>query len=114
VRVRFALGDPDSDCVALRGQEEGIGDAMTAKVRAALTLYRSLLDSEKIEIRLHGAILYNSIYRADGQVFANQHAYGILAAHSPVFCYRASENGGIATAYLESFERVWTSARPTP
>jgi phosphatidylserine/phosphatidylglycerophosphate/cardiolipin synthase-like enzyme len=41
VRVRIALGDPDSACVAQRGQEEGIGDAMAAKVRNALTLYRA-------------------------------------------------------------------------
>jgi hypothetical protein len=113
VRVRIALGDPDCPAVAQRGQEEGIGDAMAAKVRNALRLYRPLLGSEHIEIRLHGTNLYNSIYRADGQVFANQHAYGIPAAHSPVFCYRESESGDIATAYLDSFERVWASARLT-
>ena len=39
VGVRLALGDPDSANVALRGQEEGIGDAMPAKIRNALTLY---------------------------------------------------------------------------
>jgi transcriptional regulator with XRE-family HTH domain len=111
VRVRIALGDPDCPAVAQRGQEEGIGDAMAAKVRNALKLYRPLLASEHIEIRLHGTILYNSIYRADGQVFANQHVYGIPAAHSPVFCYRESESGDIATAHLDSFERIWMSAR---
>jgi len=111
VRVRFALGDPDCAAVAQRGQEEGIGDAMAAKVNNALTLYRPLLGMEHIEIRLHEAILYNSIYRADGQLFVNEHAYGIPAAQSPVFCYRESESGGIATAYLDSFERVWMSAK---
>lgn len=40
VRLRIALGDPDSACVARRGQEEDIGDAMTAKIRNALALYR--------------------------------------------------------------------------
>ena len=40
VKVRIALGDPDSPQVAQRGVEEGIGDAMAAKVRNALALYR--------------------------------------------------------------------------
>jgi hypothetical protein len=111
VRVRIALGDPDCAAVAQRGQEEGIGDAMAAKVRNALTLYRPFTGIEQIEIRLHEAILYNSIYRADDQLFVNQHAYGIPAAHSPVFCYREFESGDIATAYLDSFERVWISAK---
>ena len=42
VKVRIALGDPDSPQVADRGAEEGIGDAMPAKVRNALALYRPL------------------------------------------------------------------------
>jgi len=112
VRVRLALGDPDSVCVALRGQEEGIGDAMAAKVRNALTLYRPLVKSENVEIRLHQTVLYNSIYRADGQLFVNQHSYGIPAAHAPVFGFRESQTVDMATPYLDSFERVWdTSSR---
>jgi hypothetical protein len=75
VRVRVALGDPDSACVAQRGREEGIGDAMAAKARNALTLCRPLMTSENVEIRLHQSVLYNSIYRADGQVFVNQHTW---------------------------------------
>jgi hypothetical protein len=111
VRVRIALGDPDCAAVAQRGQEEGIGDAMAAKVRNALALYQPLMGIEHIEIRLHEAVLYNSIYRADDQLFVNQHAYGIPAAHSPVFCYRKSESDDIATAFLDSFDRVWMSTK---
>jgi transcriptional regulator with XRE-family HTH domain len=111
LRVRIALGDPDCAAVAQRGQEEGIGDAMAAKVRNALALYRPLAGIEHIEIRLHDAILYNSIYRSDDQLFVNQHAYSIPAARSPVFCYRESESGGIAAAYVDSFERVWMLAK---
>ena len=36
VKVRIALGDPDSRHVAERGDEEGIGTAMSAKIRNAL------------------------------------------------------------------------------
>jgi hypothetical protein len=111
VRVRIALGDPDCAAVAQRGRDEGIGDAMSAKVRNALTLYRPLTGIEHIELRLHEAILYNSIYRADDQLFVNQHAYGIPAARSPVFCYRESASGDIAAAYADSFESVWMSAK---
>jgi hypothetical protein len=111
LRVRIALGNPDCAAVAQRGHEEGIGDAMAAKVRNALTLYRPLAAVEHIEIGLHEAILYNSIYRADDQLFVNQHVYGIPAARSPVFCYRESESGEIAAAYDDSFEMVWMSTK---
>lgn len=112
VRVRIALGDPDSACVAQRGQEEGIGDAMAAKVRNALTLYSgALAEVEKVEIRLHQTVLYNSIYRADDQLFVNQHAYSVPASHAPVFCFRESENGDMLAGYNDSFERVWSASK---
>ncbi len=84
---------------------------MAAKVRNALTLYRPFVGIEHIEIRLHEAVLYNSIYRADNQLFINQHVYGVPAARSPVFCYRESESGDVTNTYLESFEMVWASAK---
>jgi transcriptional regulator with XRE-family HTH domain len=52
VTVCIALGDPDSPSVKERGEEEGIGDAMPAKIRNALALYRPLCADENIEVRL--------------------------------------------------------------
>jgi hypothetical protein len=111
VAVRIALGDPDGPNVTDRGAEEGVGDAMPAKIRNALTLYRPLAAVENIDIRLHRTVLYNSIYRADGQFLVNQHTYGIPAAQAPVF--RLCDAGGeMAALYLDSFERVWASSAP--
>ena len=110
--MRIALGDPDGSNVAERGEEEGIGDAMAAKIRNALTLYRPLGAVRNIEIRLHRTVLYNSIYRADGQFLVNQHTYGKAAAQAPVFCLCDTGGGEMAALYLESFEHVWASSAP--
>jgi transcriptional regulator with XRE-family HTH domain len=111
VTVRIALGNPDGPYAAQRG-EEGIGDAMPAKIRNALMLYRPLGTVQNIEIRLHRTVLYNAIYRADDQLLVNQHAYGIPAAQAPVFCLSASGGGEMAALYLDSFERVWDRSVP--
>jgi hypothetical protein len=111
-KVRIALGDPDSPQVIQRVKDEGIGDAMPAKIRNALTLYHSGLQAKNVEIRLHRSVLYNSIYRADGQLFINQHAFGIPAAHAPVFCFHGPESGDIFAAFLASFEKIWSTAEP--
>ena len=42
VRVRVLLGDPDSPQVAERGKDEGVGDAMAARIRNVLVLYQAL------------------------------------------------------------------------
>jgi hypothetical protein len=75
-----------------------------------LSLYRSLGEVENMEIRLHRTSLYNSIYRADDEVLVNQHAYGVPAAHAPVFSLRNTKDSDMTRNYLESFERVWSDA----
>ena len=110
--VRIALGDPDSPPVARRGDEEGIGTAMPAKIRNALTLFGPLAKAGDIEIRLHDAVLYNSIYRADDDLLVNQHVYGTPAAHAPVFGLRIVEEKSMATTYVDSFDRIWDTAMP--
>ena len=77
VRVRILLGDPPASEVAERGDEEGIGEAMAAKMRNALAMYRPLRSVEGVEFRFHSTVLYNSIYRADDQVLVNTHLYGL-------------------------------------
>lgn len=112
VSVRIALGDPDSPHVAECGGDEGTGDAVPAKVRNALTLYRPLREIPNIEIRLHHTVLYNSIYRADDRLLVNQHAYGVHASHAPLFCLNGADHGDMAAGYVASFERVWLAAIP--
>jgi phosphatidylserine/phosphatidylglycerophosphate/cardiolipin synthase-like enzyme len=110
VSVRILLGDPDGTCIAERGSDEGVGESMAAKIRNALVHYRALRDVDGAEIRLHDTVLYNSIYRADDDLLINPHAYGIAASHAPVLHLRRAEDGDMASTYLESFERVWSTA----
>jgi hypothetical protein len=114
VRVRVLLGDPGSAPVADRGADEGVDDAMAAKIRNALVLFRRLRHAEGTEFRFHQTILYNSIYRADDQILVNTHIYGVTAALAPVWHLRKIAGGEIAATYLESFEQVWDTAVPVP
>ncbi|MGH3566357.1 MAG: helix-turn-helix domain-containing protein [Pseudonocardia sp.] len=111
VRVRVLLGDPTSAEVATRGEQEGIDEALAAKVRNAIVLYRPLLPVG-VEVRQHATILYNSIYRADGQLLVNPHVYAQPAAQAPVLHLRQIAGGTLVSTYLDSFERVWSAARP--
>jgi phosphatidylserine/phosphatidylglycerophosphate/cardiolipin synthase-like enzyme len=113
VQVRILLGDPDSPVVAERGEDEGVGDAMAAKIRNALALYRPLRAVEGVEFRFHRTVLYNSIYLGDDQVLVNTHIHGVAAAQAPVWHLHKLAGGELASLYLDSFERVWESATPT-
>jgi transcriptional regulator with XRE-family HTH domain len=112
VRIRILLAEPDCPAVAQRGEEEGIGDAIAAKARNAIALYRPLRQLDGVEIRLHNTILYNSIYRADDDLLVNTHVYGNAASNAPVLHLRGVAGGDMVTTYRESFERVWDGAKP--
>jgi hypothetical protein len=114
VRVRILLGDPESAFVLQRGQSEGIGDTMPDKVRSAIAMFKPLQSLPNVEIRLHGTILYNSIYRGDDQVFVNTHIYGVMANNAPFFHLHKIPGAAMAANYLASFEHVWDEAEPLP
>ena len=109
-KVRLALGDPDSDAVRRRGDEERIGDGLTARVRLSLTYLRDAVGAPGIELRFHATTLYNSIYRFDDDMLVNTHVYGAPAAHSPVLHLRRLPGGRLFDHYQASFERVWEQA----
>ncbi len=114
VTLRILLGDPDCEHVALRGAEEGIAEAMAAKIRNVIVLYRLLLDVPTVEIRLHTTVLYNSIYRADNQMLVNPHVYGTAAAQAPVLHLQHHGDGDMFDTYAHSFEHVWAAAKALP
>jgi transcriptional regulator with XRE-family HTH domain len=96
VDVRICLGGLDSD----------------ADERRALARYAPLRDYGEVSIRLHRGVLYNLIYRADGQMFVVQCAYGIGIAEAPVLHLERTDGGEMFGTYTESFERVWAEAEP--
>ncbi|GAA4514080.1 DUF5919 domain-containing protein [Actinoallomurus oryzae] len=110
VRVRILLGKSDSSHVAERGAEEGIDNAIAAKIQNALALYDPLTKIDNTEIRLHSTTLYASIYRGDNDLLINAHTYGSTASHAPVIHVRHTTPGDMAETYLTSFEQVWTES----
>jgi len=112
VAVRFLLGDPESEVVAQRGADEGIGAAMAAKIRNALVNYTKLFELPGVEFRVLRTVLYNSIYRADDELLVNTHIHGVGAYLAPVLHIRRLPQGTMFASYAESFERVWADARP--
>jgi hypothetical protein len=107
VRVRICLQNPDSSLIA-----EGENEIKTAEIQEALALFRGLRE-HGAETRLHPAVLYNSVYRADDQLLVTQHVHGIPAEREPVLHLRVEAAGDMTTTYVDVVERIWASALPT-
>ncbi|GAB3589401.1 XRE family transcriptional regulator [Angustibacter peucedani] len=112
VKIRLLLGNPESTAVALRGREEGIGDAVAIKSLNAVQLYAPLAEVDGVQVRLHDTTLYTSIYRVDDQMIANPHVLGLPGAQAPALHLRRSRGMGLFETYAAAYERVWASAKP--
>ena len=93
---------------------EGTGSAFLAilalAIEHALAFFGSLAGAPGIEIRTHGTVLYNSIYRFDDDMIVNPHVYGKVAAHAPALHLRRLSAGDLFTTYEDSFTAVWEPA----
>jgi hypothetical protein len=112
VRVRVCIRDPVTLDVPESAVGQGNDDMQAAPVWEALVRYGPLRENGGAEIRLHREVIYNSTYRADDEFLVSQHVYGVPAERAPVLYLRRADGADMATAYLESFERIWASARP--
>ena len=112
--VRILIGDPDCPQVALRGQEEDIGDAIAAKIRnVLLAYYMPFANHTGISIKLHATTLYNSIFWFDDNMLFNTHVYGVPAHFAPTLHLRHLSSGTLFQTYARSFDRVWDQTRKT-
>lgn len=111
VLIRIALGAPSTHAPAGRGVNDSQAEDGVGRLRRSLLRLSAVQRSERIEIRLHDQVLYNSIYRSDDHLLVNQYSYGMPAADSPVYHYCQSDDGELFDAYVSSFETLWTASR---
>jgi hypothetical protein len=112
VKVRIAFGDPESPNVRARGDEEGVGAGLAARINYALAWHRPIFGSPNVSIGLHSTVLYNSILRFDDQMLVNPHIYSIPAFRAPIIHLRRIQGGPLFQTYAECFERIWSESRP--
>lgn len=111
VNVRILLGDPDSQAVKQRGQEEQIGETLSARALNSLLLFRALLDVDGVEIRKHSTTLYSSIYLTERKMIINHHTYGMPASKSPVIEIDRRNSPDMSRMYSASFDLAWKGSK---
>jgi transcriptional regulator with XRE-family HTH domain len=112
VSVRICLAVPEHAAIAEPGNSDAANSTTVPGIRQILGRYQPLREVDGVQIRLHHAVLYNSIYRADDQLLISQRAFGIPPMRTPVLRLQGTEEDDMVIAYLGTFERVWASAEP--
>jgi hypothetical protein len=112
VRFRLLVGNETAPAVIQRGVEEGTPGGLEGRVQLMRRYLADVADLEGVEVRTHGEILYNSLYRFDDDLLVNGHAFGALAGQSPVMHLKRQPNGQMWSHFMRSFERTWDLGVP--
>lgn len=112
VKFRFAVGDETATAVTQRAMEEGTTGGLQGRIQMMRRYLAEVASLPNVEVRTHGTILYNSLYRFDGDLLVNGHAFGALAGQNPVLHIRKIPGGLMWDHYMKSFDRVWEQALP--
>lgn len=112
VRFRFAVGDETSTAVTQRAMEEGTTGGLQGRIQMMRRYLAEVADLPNVEVRTHGTILYNSLYRFDDNLLVNGHVFGGLAGQNPVLHLRQLPGGLMWKNYMRSFDHAWKQARP--
>jgi len=112
VQVRVAIGDPRSQAVRQRGDEEQIGHSLAGRCELTLTHLTPLREATGLHVRVHDTPLYASLFRSDDTLIANHHIYGSPASGNPAFLLDRPDAPQVFDAYISSFDTIWDNARP--
>ncbi|MFW0789931.1 hypothetical protein [Gordonia sp. CPCC 205333] len=112
VRIRFLVGDPDSEAVARRGREEEIGSNLAGRCRMTVSRLKPLNHVPGLTVQLHATPLYTSIFRGDDTLIANHHLFGAPASDNPATVVRRQHAPDLWDDHMGAYERVWHASKP--
>ena len=111
-RIRFLLGDPESEVTHRREREEAVPLTVTARVAITLAELEHLRDLPNVEARFSDGHLALSVWRFDDEAIVCTHVGTKVGHDSPTYRLKRLETGGLLATYAEHVDVLWAAARP--
>jgi transcriptional regulator with XRE-family HTH domain len=111
-KIRFLLGDPDSDVTRTREQIEGVPLTVGSRIAISLNELEPLKGTPGIEVRFSDRHIGLSVWSFDDQMITCTHLAAAVGHDSPTYRLKRSGPGGLFAAYFAHLNVLWDSARP--
>jgi transcriptional regulator with XRE-family HTH domain len=111
-RVRFLLGDPESETTRQRERIEDVALTVSTRIRITLENIAKLSDMDGVEARFsapddgpnHVSL---SVFRFDSNALVTPHLARVVGHDSPMLHLRKSLDGGMFDRFAEHAEELW-------
>jgi transcriptional regulator with XRE-family HTH domain len=111
-KIRFLLGDPESEITQNREQVEGVPLTVRSRIAISLNELEPLRSTPGIEVRFSDRHISLSVWSFDDQMIACTHLAASVGHDSPTYRLKRSGDGGLFAAYSAHLNVLWKSARP--
>ncbi|MET8629117.1 DUF5919 domain-containing protein [Kitasatospora sp. NPDC004669] len=112
-RIRFLLGDPDSDTTRQRERIEAVALTVSTRIRVTLENLAKLSDTEGVKARFSAPEdgpnrIGLSVFRFDDHALVTPHLARTVGHDSPLMHLRRSEESGMFDRFAEHIEELWS------
>ncbi|MEN3585199.1 DUF5919 domain-containing protein [Streptomyces sp. ZYX-F-203] len=110
-RVRFLLGDPDSDLTRTREQEESVALSLSTRIRVTLAELEKLKGHD-VGARFCSGHAYLSVFRFDDDMIVTPLLTHSVGHDAPTLHLRRHQDDGMFDRFASHVEALWTRGRP--
>ncbi|MFI8448269.1 hypothetical protein [Streptomyces erythrochromogenes] len=113
-RIRFLLGDPESEVTRRREEVEDVPLTVSTRIRITLDQLRKLGPLPGLEARFSEGHISLSVFRFDDEALVTPHIADQLGHESPLLQLRRLQPDGLFDRFAQHAETLWAAGRPVP
>ena len=111
-RVRFLVGDPDSEVTRRREEAEGVPLTVSTRIRITLAELAKLDGTPGLEARFGDEHIAMSVFRFDDQMLVTPHLARLVGHDSPMLHLRRMQDDGLFDRFAFHVAELWKTGRP--
>jgi transcriptional regulator with XRE-family HTH domain len=110
-KVRFLIGDPDSEVTRKREQVEATSLTVSTRIKVTLEHLERLRDVQGISARFSDRHIALSVFAFDDEMIVTPHLANLVGHNSPAFHFRRRQEDGIFDRFTMHVSALWEPAR---
>lgn len=111
-RVRFLLGDPESDLTQSREQEEAVALTLSTRIRVTLAELEKIRSQPGVEARFSDGHAYLSVFRFDDDMIVTPLLTHSVGHDAPTLHLRRHQDDGMFDRFAAHVEELWKRGTP--
>jgi transcriptional regulator with XRE-family HTH domain len=108
-KIRFLVGDPDSDVTRHREEVEAVPLTVGTRIRITLDELSKLADVPGIEARFSDEHIAMSVFIFDDQMLVSTHLARLVGHDSPLIHVRRCQDDGLYDRFASHVAQMWRS-----